>query len=93
MQQAQQQIRKPKATRRTIAEWVILILNLGLGIGVGFLQPRLPFPFVWHPMVMIQWGFFLAFVGYLGAGITLRSYVPGGSRRSLRQSARLLGGA
>jgi hypothetical protein len=72
MQQAQQQQRqKPKAARRTIAEWVILVLNLGLGIGVGFLHPSLPFPFVWHEMAMIQWGLFLALVGYLGAGITL----------------------
>lgn len=71
MQQAQQQKRKPKAARRTIAEWVVLVLNLGLGIGAGFLHPRLPSSFVWHEMVMIQWGLFLGFVGYLGTGTTL----------------------
>jgi hypothetical protein len=71
MQQAQQQKQKTKAAQHTVAEWVVLVLNLGLGIGAGFLHPRLPFPFVWHQMVMIQWGLFLGLVGYLGTGITL----------------------
>jgi hypothetical protein len=73
-----QQSRKPtrrRAATRTIAEWIVLFLNLGLGIGTWFLHPRLPFPFVWHEMVMFQWGLFLVFVGYLGAGITLLLYV------------------
>ena len=67
----QQQQQRPKAATRTIAEWIVLVLNVGLGIGTWFLHPRLPFPFIWHEMAMIQWGLFLAFIGYLGASLTL----------------------
>ena len=67
----QQKEHKSERARRTVAAWVVLVLNLGLGIGVGFLHPHLPFPFVWHQTAMIQWGLFLAFIGYLGAGLTL----------------------
>ena len=67
----QQKPTRRRTAWRTIAEWVVLLLNLGLGVGAWFLSPRLPFPFVWHEMAMIQWGLFLAFVGYVGAGITL----------------------
>lgn len=68
------QQQKPTCRRtasRTIAEWIVLVLNLGLGIGTYFLHPRLPFPFIWNTMTMARWELFLAFIGYLGAGFTL----------------------